>query len=49
MSYFIEYEGELFISDKNTPIQAIAEFKKFREKTTVKPILFFNITVEKVD
>jgi len=47
MSYHIKYEGELFISDKKTPIQAISEFKKFREKTTEKPIIFFDLIITK--
>ena len=49
MTYHIKYAGELFVSDKETPIQAIKEFKEHREKTTDEPILFFNITIKKVD
>ena len=49
MTYHIKYAGELFISDKETYIQAIKEFKEHREKTTDDPILFFNIEIKKVN
>jgi len=47
MTYWVEYDGELFISEKETRIKAIAEFKKFREKTTNESIKFFNLKVTK--
>ena len=49
MSYHIEYDGELFISEKNTPIKAIEEYKIFREKTTNKPLKFFLLKIKKVN
>jgi len=46
MCYHINYHGELFISDKPTIIQALDEFKKFRNKITSEKILFFDLQVE---
>lgn len=46
IKYYIRYAGELFISDKETRIQAIKEFMVYRRKTTNDPILFFNIIIK---
>lgn len=48
IKYYIRYAGELFISEKETPIQAIKEFMEYRRKTTNDSVLFFNITVETI-
>lgn len=48
IKYHIKYAGELFISDKETPIQAIKEFMEYRRKTTTDPILFFNIRIKPI-
>lgn len=48
IKHHIKYAGELFISEKETPIQAIKEFMIYRRKTTNDPILFFNITIETI-
>lgn len=48
IKYHIRYVGELFISDKETPIRALKEFMDYRRKTTNDAIFFFNITIKTI-
>lgn len=48
IKHHIRYAGELFISDKETPIQALKEFVEYRRKTTNNPVFFFNIRIKTI-